>query len=70
MIDAPNPFVVLRDRLGLSDAELAAYLGVPLPTARKWLRGERHPAAVAARLIEVLATIEALVPDIHDHFLP
>ena len=55
----------LRTRLGLSDAALARYLGVPNPTLAKWLRGERQPPAVALRLVEVLSMIEWMAPEVH-----
>ena len=60
----------LQARLGLSNAGLAAYLGVPLATARNWVDGHRDPGAVTHRLLDVLGTIEALAPEIHAHLMP
>lgn len=60
----------LQTRLGLSAQGMAKYLGVPLPTWRNWRDGHREPPAVAGRLLEVLGTVEALAPAIHDHLLP
>lgn len=60
----------LQARLGLSAQGMAQYLGVPLPTWRNWRDGHREPPAVAGRLLEVLGTVEALAPAIHDHLMP
>ena len=57
-------------RLGLNQAQMAVYLGVPAHTYRKWHSGERAPAAVVARLLHVLGTVEALNPALHAHFIP
>jgi hypothetical protein len=55
----------LQQRLGLSNAQAAAYLGVPLVTWRNWVDGLRQPPAAVDRLIEVLGVVEALAPDVH-----
>jgi DNA-binding transcriptional regulator YiaG len=60
----------LQARLGLSAQGMAVYLGVPLPTWRNWRDGHREPPAVVGRLLEVLGTVEALAPAIHDHLMP
>lgn len=60
----------LRDRLTLTDPELAEYLGSPVPTVRKWLAGTRAPGAAVVRLLDVLGAVEALNPAVHDSFLP
>ena len=66
-----NPvFVDLCTRLNLTDAQCAEYLGVPLPTFRKWMNGDRAPSAAVHRLIVVLGVIEALAPDLHKSFIP
>lgn len=57
-------------RLALSDTHAAEYLGVPISTVRKWRRGERVPSAAVARLLDVLALVETLAPEIHAHLLP
>ena len=64
-----NPFPALQARLGLSTAQLATYLGVPLPTCAKWLRGEREAPAVARRLLDVLQLVEMTCPDVHNHLI-
>ena len=64
-----NPFQSLKTRLNLSTAQFAAYLGVPLPTCAKWLRGEREAPAVARRLLDVLQLVEMTCPDVHNHLI-
>lgn len=59
-----------RDRLSLSEAQAADYLGVPVFTLRKWSTGERVPAAVAVRLLDVLEMLEALAPALHAGLIP
>ncbi len=59
----------LQARLGLSGAEMAAYLGVPRPTWDKWSRGEREPPAALRRLLEVLGYVEVLCPLLHDQLV-
>ena len=55
----------LADRLNLTDAAFARYLGSPVQTVRKWKTGERVPSASTMRLIEVLAMIEMFAPELH-----
>lgn len=65
-----NPYTDLMARLGLDEPRAAEYLGVPVFTLRKWIKGERKPAASAVRLIEVLGMIEALAPALHAGLVP
>jgi len=58
------------ERLALTDDQAADYYGVPKTTIRKWLSGEREPSAAVGRLVEILGTVEALAPTLHDSFLP
>ena len=60
-----NAFSTLKSRYGLTSAELARYLGVPLPTLIKWLQEDREPPAVAVRLLEIMEMIARVAPDIH-----
>lgn len=62
--------VNLRQSTGLSEEGLAHYLGCPLSTVKKWLRGERVPSSSAVRLIEVLEVLTALAPDVAKHLMP
>lgn len=59
----------LQARLGLTREGMAAYLGVPLPTLAKWLKGEREPPAALRRLLEVLGYVEVLCPVLHDQLI-
>ncbi len=68
-MNAPNALQALQDRLGLSAPAMAAYVGVPVPTWRKWIAGQRSPPAALWRLIEILGLIEALVPDLHSQLM-
>ena len=64
-MNTDNRIAALKTRLNLSSAELAAYLGVARATADKWIKGERQPPAVAGRLLDVLALVELVNPDLH-----
>lgn len=57
-------------RMGLTQSEMAAYLGVPQSTLCNWLAGTRNPPRVATRLMYVLGIVQALAPGIHDSLLP
>jgi DNA-binding transcriptional regulator YiaG len=59
-----------QTRLGLTDASMARYLGIPVSTWRNWACGHREPGAVTARLLDVLDAVECLAPDMHKHLLP
>lgn len=48
----------VRKKSGLTTAVLAATLGVPLITARRWLDGSRTPSGAAKRLIWLLFTTQ------------
>lgn len=47
-----------RARLSLGEAGMAAYLGVPVTTYRKWENGTRSQDASTRRLFEVLQLVE------------
>lgn len=61
----PDNLKQWRARLGLGDTGMAAYLGVPLGTLRKWENGTRTPDTAPLRLFAVLQLIEAQAPDLH-----
>jgi hypothetical protein len=44
--------------LGLSEAAMAHYLGVPVHTLRGWIKGTRALQAAPLRLIEVLKQVQ------------
>ena len=58
------------ERLGLTAQGAADYLGVPVPTIRKWIDGTRTPGAAVIRLLDVLGIVEAIAPSIHAAMLP
>ena len=51
--------------LGLSEAAMAHYLGVPVHTLRGWIKGTRKPDAAPLRLIAMLQMIETREPVLH-----
>ena len=51
--------------LGLSEAAMAHYLGVPVHTLRGWIKGTRKPDAAPLRLIAMLQMIEQRAPVLH-----
>lgn len=51
--------------LGLSEAAMAAYIGVPVHTYRGWIKGTRKPDAAPMRLMHLLQTIEKRAPVLH-----
>ena len=60
----------MATRLSLDDTGMAAYLGVPVHTYRKWISGARQPGAAVHRLIYIMGTMEALAPSLHESFVP
>lgn len=63
---APNEYLkTWAARLKVSEAAMAAYLGVPVFTYRKWENGTRTPDAAPQRLMRVLRRIESDAPDLH-----
>lgn len=51
--------------LGLSEAAMAHYLGIPVHTLKKWINGTRKPDAAPLRLFAVLRRIMATAPGLH-----
>lgn len=58
----PDTLKAWRARLTLSEHAMAAYLGVPLGTLRKWENGQRQPDSAPLRLFAVLQRIEDDAP--------
>ena len=48
----PNEIRNARRRLGLTQAQLAAVMGVRGPTISEWERGARSPGDTSARLLQ------------------
>jgi putative transcriptional regulator len=44
----------IRKRLGLTQAQLAAKLDVPIDTLRNWEQGKRYPTGPAKALLKIL----------------
>lgn len=61
----PDTLKPWRARLGLGEAGMAAYLGVPVNTYKKWENGTRKPESSALRVGDLLARIESLAPQLH-----
>ena len=55
--DAASYAKGVRKRLGLSQAEFSACIGVPLDTIRNWEQGKRGPTGAARALLRVLDKI-------------
>ena len=61
----PTELKQWQSDLGLSEAAMAAYVGVPVHTLRGWIKGTRKPDAAPLRLIAVLQLIETRAPVLH-----
>jgi len=59
-----------RQRLALTQARMALYLGVPTTTYQSWEMGLRDPSASVLRLLDVLGLVEAVAPGVHAQLLP
>lgn len=68
--DLSNILANIRTRHGLTNPQLAEYLGIGLDAIRKWNLGISKPSVTVCRMIHVLGVIEALAPDIHAHLVP
>jgi transcriptional regulator with XRE-family HTH domain len=61
----PDTLKAWRARLALGEAGMSAYLGVPVPTYRKWENGTRTQDASTLRLFAVLGLVEQNAPELH-----
>lgn len=68
--DASSRIKLTMDRLRLDKLAMSAYLGVPPQTLHNWIIGVREPNRAVVRLLDVLDTIEAVAPGIHEHLIP
>lgn len=64
-MSTPETLKATAARLGLSELAMAAYLGVPVFTYRKWVNGTRSMDSAPRRLLDVLEMIENEAPDLH-----
>ena len=65
----PETLKAWRTRLSLGEAGMAAYLGVPVTTYRKWENGTRKPDAAPLRLFTVLQAVERESVSLHLNLL-
>lgn len=61
----PTELKQWQSDLGLSEAAMASYVGVPVHTYRGWVKGTRKPDAAPMRLMHLLQTIEKRAPVLH-----
>lgn len=65
MPHTPESLKAWQACLGLSDSGMAAYVGVPLHTWRKWVNGTRTPDAAPRALLDLLAMLPDAAPSLH-----
>ena len=51
---SPSQIVAVRQKTGVSQAVMAAFLNVAVSTVSQWERGERHPTGAALKLLHVV----------------
>ncbi len=51
---SPAEIAAMRERTGVSQAVLAAYMNVAVNTISQWERGERQPTGAALKLLNVV----------------
>ena len=51
---SPSQIVAVREKTGISQAVMAAFLNVAVSTVSQWERGERHPTGAALKLLHVV----------------
>lgn len=51
---SPSQIVAVREKTGVSQAVMAAFLNVAVSTISQWERGERHPTGAALKLLHVV----------------
>lgn len=61
----PNELKQWQADLGLSEAAMAHYLGIPVHTLKKWANGTRTPDAAPCRLFKILQRIGQAYPVLH-----
>lgn len=61
----PNELKQWQADLGLSEAAMAHYLGIPVHTLKKWFNGTRTPDAAPLRLFVILQRIGEAYPVLH-----
>jgi transcriptional regulator with XRE-family HTH domain len=54
----PAEIAAMRERTGISQAVLAAFMNVAVNTVSQWERGERRPTGAALKLLHVVSGCE------------
>lgn len=70
MTEFKDTLRAIKQRLSLSNSQMARYLGVQIGTYHQWLSGARTPSSATLRLVEVLELIEGFDPALHELLLP
>ena len=65
MTHTPETLKAWQADLGLSESGMAAYVGVPLHTWRKWINGTRKPDAAPCALLDLLSLLPVECPSLH-----
>ena len=65
MTHTPETLKAWQAGLGLSESGMAAYVGVPLHTWRKWINGTRKPDTAPLALLDLLALLPDECPALH-----
>jgi hypothetical protein len=65
MTHTPDSLKAWQAGLGLSESGIAAYIGVPVHTWRKWCNGTRKPDAAPCALLDLLALLPDAAPALH-----
>jgi hypothetical protein len=65
MTHTPETLKAWQAGLGLSESGIAAYIGVPVHTWRKWCNGTRKPDAAPCALLDLLAVLPDAAPALH-----
>lgn len=65
MTHTPDTLKAWQSALGLSESGMAAYIGVPVHTWRKWCNGTRKPDAAPCALLDLLTLLPDAAPALH-----
>jgi len=65
-----NPFSRMATRLALDETRAAGLMGVPVHTWRKWSTGQRQASASAYRVLDLIALMETMAPDMLAALIP
>ena len=63
-----SSYVRVRKKIGLTQEQFAATIGVKFSTYRQWEQGRRIPSGPAMSLLRLLATRPLLIHDLQKYF--